>query len=87
MTELAEGKSSWQLFVVLHMSENASRIREQFFEFLGRPRQLTFYIPRLSIKVVAKFPGILTERASPARLICRSRHIGFSSRAPSHKLD
>jgi len=62
----------WQLFLVLASSINAGRIREQVFEFLGRPGRLTFYIPRLSINVVAKFPGILTERAGFARLICRS---------------
>jgi hypothetical protein len=40
----------WQLFVVL---------TERFFEFLGKPGRLAFYIPQLSINVVAKFPGIL----------------------------
>jgi hypothetical protein len=37
----------------------AGRIGEQFFEFLGRPGRLAFYIPQLSINVVAKVPGIL----------------------------
>jgi hypothetical protein len=36
---------------------------------LGR---LAFYIPQLTINVVAKFPGVLTERAGLARLICRT---------------
>ena len=49
----------WQLFVVLPLSVNASRIEEQFFEFLGRLGRLAFYIPQLSINVVARFPGIL----------------------------
>jgi hypothetical protein len=53
----------WQLFVVLTLGVNASRIREQFFDFLGRLGQLAFYIPQLSINVVAKIPGILTWRA------------------------
>jgi hypothetical protein len=35
---------------------------------LGR---LAFYLPLLSINVDAKFPGIFTERAGPARLIGR----------------
>jgi hypothetical protein len=46
-------------------------IEEQFFEFLGMLGRLAFYLPPLSINVDAKFPGILTERASLARLICR----------------
>ena len=54
------------------LSANASRIGEQFFEFLGRLGRLSFYIPQLPINVIAKFPGILTERAGLARLICRS---------------
>jgi len=37
----------------------AGRIGEQFIEFLGRPGRLAFYIPQLSINVVAKVPGIL----------------------------
>jgi hypothetical protein len=41
------------------LSVNASRIGEQFFEFLERPGRLAFYIPQLSINVVAKFPCIL----------------------------
>ena len=49
----------WQLFVVLPLSVNASRIGEQFFEFLGRLGRLAFYLPLLPIKVDAKFPGIL----------------------------
>jgi hypothetical protein len=49
----------WQLLVVLPLSVNASRIEEQFFEFLGRLGRLAFYIPQLSINVVAKFPGAL----------------------------
>jgi hypothetical protein len=49
------------LFVVLPLSVNASRIGEQFFEFLGRLGQLAFYIPQLSINVVAKFPDILPK--------------------------
>ena len=39
-----------QLFVVLI---------DQFFEFLGELGRLAFYIPQLSINVIAKFPGIL----------------------------
>jgi hypothetical protein len=62
----------WRLSVVLPLSVNASRIGEQFFEFLGRLERLVFYLSQLWINVVAKFPGILTERASLARLICRS---------------
>jgi hypothetical protein len=46
------------LFVVLPLSVNASLIEEQFFEFLGRLGQLAYYIPQLSINVVAKFPGV-----------------------------
>ena len=49
----------WRLFVVLPLSVIASRIGEQFFEFIGRIGRLAFYIPQLSINVVAKFPGIL----------------------------
>jgi hypothetical protein len=49
----------WQLFVVLPFSVKVSRIGEQFFEFLGRLGRLAFYIPQLSINVVARFPGIL----------------------------
>jgi hypothetical protein len=49
----------WRLFVVLPLSVNASQIEEQFFEFLGRLGRLAFYIPQLSINVVARFPGIL----------------------------
>ena len=49
----------WQLFVVLPLSVNASRIGEQFFDFLGRLGRLAFYLPLLPIKVDAKFPGIL----------------------------
>ena len=61
----------WQLFIVLPLSVIASRIEEQFFEFLGMPGRLGLYIPQLTINVVAKFPGVLTERAGLARLICR----------------
>jgi hypothetical protein len=46
------------LFVVLPLSVNASRIEEQFFEFLARLGRLAFYIPQLSINVVARFPGV-----------------------------
>jgi hypothetical protein len=49
----------WRLFVVLPRSVNAIRIGEQIFEFLGRLGRFAFYIPQLSINVVAKFPGIL----------------------------
>ena len=49
----------WRLLVVLPLSVNASRIEEQFFEFLGRLGRFAFYIPQLSINVVAKFPGAL----------------------------
>jgi hypothetical protein len=42
------------------------------FKFLGRLGRLELYIPQLSINVIAKFPGILTESAGLARLICRS---------------
>ena len=49
----------WQLLVVLPLSVNASRIEEQFFEFLRRLGRHAFYIPQLSINVVAKFPGAL----------------------------
>jgi hypothetical protein len=66
------------LFVVLTLSVNASRIREQFFDFLGRLGQLAFYIPQLSINVVAKIPGILTWLA----WFVAPRHIGSGSRAP-----
>ncbi|HEU0180199.1 MAG TPA: hypothetical protein VFV58_38670 [Blastocatellia bacterium] len=62
----------WRLFVILLLSVNASRIGEQFFEFLGMLGRLAFYIQQLSINVVARFPCILTERAGLARLICRS---------------
>jgi hypothetical protein len=48
-----------QLFVVLPLSVNASRIGERVFEFLGMLGRLAFYIPRLSINVLAKFPGTL----------------------------
>ena len=61
----------WRLLVVLPLSANASRIEEQFFEFLGMLGRLAFYLPLLSINVDAKFPGILTERAGLARLIGR----------------
>jgi len=47
-------------------------IGERFLESLGRLGRLAFYNPSLSNKVVEKFPGILTERAALARLICRS---------------
>ena len=50
----------WQLFVVLPLSVNASRIEAQFFEFLEMLGRLAFYLPLLTIKVDAKFPGILT---------------------------
>ena len=49
----------WRLLVVLPLGANASRIEDQFFEFLGRLGRLAFYIPQLSINVVAKFPGAL----------------------------
>jgi len=49
----------WELFVVLPLSVNASRIGEQFFEFLRRLGRLAFYIPQLSINVVSRFPCIL----------------------------
>jgi hypothetical protein len=49
----------WQLLVVLPLSVNASRIEEQFIEFLGRLGRLAFYIPQLSINVIAKFSGAL----------------------------
>jgi hypothetical protein len=49
----------WQLFVVLPLSVNASRIEEQFFEFLGMLGRLALYIPQLSINVAAKFSGII----------------------------
>ena len=49
----------WRLFFVPPLSVNASRIGEPFFEFLGMHGRLAFYIPQLSINVVAKFPGIL----------------------------
>ncbi len=49
----------WQLLVVLPLSVNASRIEEQFFEFLRRLGRHAFNIPQLSINVVAKFPGAL----------------------------
>jgi hypothetical protein len=61
----------WRLFVVLPLSANASRIEEQFFEFLGMLGRLAFYLPLLSINVDAKVPGIFTERAGLARLIGR----------------
>ena len=48
----------WQLFVDPPLSVNASRIGGQFFEFLGRLGRLSFDIPQLSIKVVAKFLGL-----------------------------
>src|SRR5215510_4749060 len=57
----------WRLFFVPPLSVNASRIGEPFFEFLGMLGRLAFYIPQFSINVVAKFPGILTERAGLAR--------------------
>jgi uncharacterized membrane protein YhaH (DUF805 family) len=47
----------WRLLVVLPLGANASCLEEQFFEFLGRLGRLAFYIPQLSINVVAKFPG------------------------------
>ena len=49
----------WRLFVVLPLSVNASRIEEQFFEFLGMLGRLALYIPQRSINVAAKFSGIL----------------------------
>jgi hypothetical protein len=61
----------WQLYVILALRVNASRIGEPFFEFLGRLGRLAFYIPQLSINVVAKFPSVPTERAGLARLFCR----------------
>jgi hypothetical protein len=56
------------LFVVLPLSVNASRIGEQFFEFLGMRGQLAFYIPLLSINVAARFPGILPGALDLSRL-------------------
>jgi hypothetical protein len=53
----------WQLFVVLPLSVNASRIGEQFFEFLERIWPLAFYSPQLSINMAAKF-----RRSSAYRL-------------------
>ena len=53
----------WRLLVVLPLGANASRIEEQFFESLGRLGRLAFYIPQLSINVVAKFPGVLIRLA------------------------
>ena len=49
----------WRLFVLLTVSVKVSRIGEQFFEFLGRLGRLSFYLPLLSIKEVAKSSGIL----------------------------
>ncbi len=57
--DLRSVNAIWQLFVVLLLSVNASRIGEQFFAFLERIGPLAFYIPQLSITDLA-------------RLICRS---------------
>jgi hypothetical protein len=50
---------AWRLFFVLTLSVKVSRIGEQFFEFLGRLGRPSFYLPLLSIKVVAKSPGVV----------------------------